>query len=149
MNCTPPPLRARSTADLVASYTASTSLPSTVTAEIPYPFAFSARSCTANCVLDAAREAIRRARPRREGEGGRDLRGDGGRQRRARRVRGHQVGGRARPEGRGGTVHRGEDLPPQGPRRARRPALRAAGRARLVGEAERPGRSLREAAASA
>src|ERR1051325_8682378 len=49
MTWTPWPARARSTANLVASYTASTSFPSTVTPGTPYAFAFSARSLTANC----------------------------------------------------------------------------------------------------
>src|SRR5205807_167727 len=47
--CTPAPPRARSTASFVAWYTASTSLPSTVAAAMPYPFALSAKSLTANC----------------------------------------------------------------------------------------------------
>src|SRR5205809_1150101 len=49
MKCTPLPRRARSTACFVAVYTASTSLPSTVTVGMPYPLAFSARFVTANC----------------------------------------------------------------------------------------------------
>ena len=59
-------------------------------------------------------------RVRRSGRAGR-------RQRRARGVRGHQGGGRARP-GRGRAhARRTGDLPPEGPRRARQPELRAAG----------------------
>src|SRR2546430_2268055 len=99
-------------------------------------------------VLDAPREAIRGEGPGGEGEGVRHPGCDGGRKRRARGVRGDQVGrgaGAGRPRR---APDRGGDLPPQTARRGRRSALRPQGRARLVGEGERPRRPLREAAAA-
>src|SRR5438093_821721 len=97
-------------------------------------------------LLHAAPQAIRGAAPRRQGAGLRDPSHESGRQRRAGGVRGDAIRRGARPARRGRPLHRGKDLPTQGARRARRPALRSAGRARALGEGERSSRSLREAA---
>ena len=103
-------------------------------------------------VLDAVPQADRRALPRGQGRGLRDPGRPGGRQRRPRRVR------RGAPRRRPGAVrrradaHRGDDVPHEGPRRARRPGVRAQGRARGVARKdpiERYSRTLVESGAAA
>src|SRR5439155_764556 len=69
-------------------------------------------------LLDASREAVRGQGPGGEGEGLRYPRRHRGRERRARGIRSDQARGRAGPARSWGAVRRGQDVPPQGSRRA-------------------------------
>src|SRR5438876_3840971 len=93
------------------------------------------------------RETIRREGSRREGEGLRHRIRDRRWERRVRGLRSHEVRRGARAARQGCAFHRSEDVSTQRPRRARRPALRAEGRARALVQVERSRRSVHAACA--
>ncbi|CAA9308646.1 MAG: Branched-chain alpha-keto acid dehydrogenase, E1 component, alpha subunit, partial [uncultured Gemmatimonadetes bacterium] len=98
-------------------------------------------------VLDAVEVHDRGQVVRRQGAGLRDGRRAGGRQRHAGRLRRVPARGGARQVRRGRHADRGDDVPPQGPRAARRANLRGPGRDRALGQHQRPHRPLRQGAA--